>query len=226
MKIVVCAILVPLCAVLARFYLRAGWRGEAKKAFWFKGAAGLCFLVTGLVLMPDCADEAFARRVVIGLALGLLGDQLLALRLAFPKYELPYFIAGAGAFAVGHGFYLRAMFARYGFLFRCLPLLVLGLAGAVLYAKRAKTEAGELTLPGGAYIALVTFMAAVAVSAASVSPGVATVLFAVGGVCFTVSDNLLCAYCFGQRHDNKTDTAIHVTYYLAQLCIAWSLLFI
>lgn len=64
------------------------------------------------------------------------------------------------------------------------------------------------------------------ISAATVSVGAATLLFAVGGVMFPISDSILSAYSFGPDNHFGLNIGVHATYYLAQICIAWSLAFV
>ena len=54
----------------------------------------------------------------------------------------------------------------------------------------------------------------------------ATLLFAVGGVMFPISDSILSAYSFGPDKHFGLNIGVHATYYLAQICIAWSLAFV
>ena len=56
-------------------------------------------------------------------------------------------------------------------------------------------------------------------------PGIATVLFALGGVLFVISDTILSCHCFGTAKDPVYNRWVHYTYYAAQLLIAWSLAF-
>ena len=68
-------------------------------------------------------------------------------------------------------------------------------------------------------------MAASACTAAVKAPGVSTLLMALGAVGFVLSDNMLCAYCFGEDRRFGLNWLIHISYYGAQLCIAWSIFF-
>ncbi len=43
------------------------------------------------------------------------------------------------------------------------------------------------------------------------------------GLCFSVSDCILCVYCYGSRRTDGMNAAIHATYYAAQMLIAWSI---
>ena len=82
-----------------------------------------------------------------------------------------------------------------------------------------------MQVPGMIYMAVVAFMGALAVSVAIHAPGVSTLLFAIGGVLFIISDNILCAYSFGSERRFGANIGIHATYYAAQMLIAWSIFF-
>ena len=151
------------CAVSGRFFLRAGRREEYGKAFLLKGLTGLCFVVLGALNFVLCTDRIFGVRVLCGLCLGLLGDQLLALRFVYREKHDQFFSLGAAVFAVGHGLYLAALFGHdKGVLPAALPFLAAGLLASWLYQRAKKTDAGNLQLPACLYIALVVFMGSVA----------------------------------------------------------------
>lgn len=213
------------CADFGHLYMRATRKKDYKSAFWRKGLAGLCFIGAGVCLALRCVDGRFARLVVAGLCFGLLGDQLLALRFEYCKEQHDLvFALGALAFSVGHVWYLLALYGRDGGLFRSsLPVLVLGMALSALYARLRRIDPGKFRVAGVIYIGLVIFMAATACALAGRSFSAGTLLFAVGGVCFAVSDNLLCARSFGRARSEPVNSAIHITYYAAQLLFAWSL---
>ena len=228
-----------LCAALCRVYLECCRVKDHKKAFWYKGAAGLCFVLLGLMgtsgsvkcaLSPGayCSSVSadFARMIAAGLGLGLMGDQLLALRFIYGKYETQFFAAGTLSFAFGHILYICALSMRApGILVTGLAIGLAALAVSVVFNCRKDTNAGKMQAPGMLYMAIVAFMGALAVSVAIHAPGVSTLLFAVGGVLFIISDNILCAYSFGSERRFGANIGIHATYYAAQLLIAWSVFF-
>ena len=43
---------------------------------------------------------------------------------------------------------------------------------------------------------------------------------------FPISDSILSAYSFGPDKHFGLNVGVHATYYLAQICIAWSLAFV
>lgn len=212
------------CACFGYLYMRSGRRKDYRQAFWRKGLAGLCFVAAGVCLTTVCGDKRFAQFVVAGLCFGLLGDQLLALRFENEKRHDLMFALGALAFSVGHVWYVAALCGRVSGLVRpALPLFVLGFAASALYARLRRIEPGRYRLAALGYIGLVVFMAAMACSLAVRSFSAGTLLFAAGGISFTVSDNLLCARSFGGAKGPAVNNAIHISYYAAQLLFAWSL---
>ncbi len=214
------------CGAFMALFLRAFEREAYRRAVWLKGLASLCFVTLGLLFCRISGDR-FSKLVLGGLHLGLLGDVLLALRYVYAQRHDPLFLAGALSFAVGHALYLTALFGSgapaWGV---TLAFLAMGLAASAVYSKKRRVDAGRFQAAGMGYIALVVFLAAVACAVAVRRGSVGALLFALGGVNFAVSDNLLCAYCYGSARRTSVNWAVHVTYYAAQLLIAWSILWI
>ena len=100
---VACGLLLSAgCASCGKRFVGACEDTRYRRAFWLKGAAGLCFLAMGLLAAEKCANPDFAWRVCLGLFLGLVGDELLALRFIYTDKHNEFFSAGAASFAVGH----------------------------------------------------------------------------------------------------------------------------
>lgn len=211
------------CAGFGHVFLRAGRAGEYRRAFWLKGLAGLCFVAVGLLAASRCGDARRAWLVPGGLILGLLGDELLALRFVWPERHDKMFLLGALAFSLGHVLYLLALLPGGAVPQAAWPVFALGLLASFFYARHMRVDFGRFLLPGVVYIALVVFLAAVSCGAAASSLGIGALLFALGGLCFAVSDNLLCARSFGDAERDAVNRALHISYYAAQLLIAWSL---
>lgn len=215
------------CILFAVFFMKACRRENHRLALLLKGLAAVCFVLLGLFLRPHSANQSYAQLLILGLILGFCGDELLALRFLVPKIHDLIFAVGAVTFAVGHVFYMKALF-DLGVIAPLTLILVLipGLLLAWLYGKKQGSHAGPLHLAALLYIGLVIFMGAVSVTAAIHAPQPATVLFALGGICFACSDNILVAYCFGKQSNWSQNIWVHITYYAAQLVIAWSILLI
>lgn len=215
------------CAVFARFFMKAYKQKNFGKAFWRKGAAAACFVLVAMLLLPGSGNPTYAKLLLVGLVLGLCGDELLALRFMVPRFHDLFFAAGASIFGVGHFFYMKALFDLGGIRPGCLiPVFLVGLLLAYLYGRKRQSNAGPLQFAAVAYMTLVVLMGAVTISAFVANPEPALMLFALGGVCFGVSDNVLLASCYGNRRSWDMNIIVHVTYYAAQLLIAWSILLI
>lgn len=213
------------CLSCMRSFMAAS-RAEAHgRAFWYKGAASLCFLLLGLTASLRCGDGAYAWKLLPGLFLGLVGDQLLALRFLRPARHDAWFSAGAAAFALGHGLYIWAAFQRGASLPLTLGLFALLFLGSWGYGQKNWLRSCPMKAGALIYVALVTFMGAAAFAAAGAAPGASTVLMALGGLGFVLSDNVLCAYSFGENRPFALNWLVHISYYAAQLCIAWSIFF-
>lgn len=207
--------------------MKAYKQDKYTRAFWLKGAAAVCFVLLALLLRPASGNQSYAKLLLIALVLGLCGDELLALRFVVPKLHDLLFAAGAGVFAVGHFFYMKALFDLGGIRLGVLiPIFLVGAAVAYLYGKKHASNAGPLQFAGVAYMVLVIFMGAVSISAFLAAPSIALLLFALGGVCFGCSDNILFAFCYGNRRTWNMNILVHITYYAAQMLIAWSILLI
>lgn len=215
------------CVLFAVFFMSAYRRENHRLAILLKGLAAVCFILLGVFLRPHSANQSYAGLVILGLILGFFGDELLALRFLVPKLHDLLFAAGAVTFAVGHVFYMKALF-DLGVIAPLTLILVLvpGLLLAWLYGKNQGSHAGPLQPAALLYMGLVIFMGSVSVTAAIHATQPATVLFALGGICFACSDNILLAYCFGKKSNWNQNVWIHITYYAAQLFIAWSILLI
>lgn len=214
------------CVIFARLFMKAYKVENFARAFWLKGAAAVCFVLLAAILRPAAGNQSYAKLLLIALILGLCGDELLALRFMVPKLHDLLLAAGAGTFAVGHFFYMKALYDLGGIRLAVLiPVFLAGLLVAYLYGKKHQSNAGPLQAAGVGYMVLVIFMGAVTVSAFVAAPSVPLLLFALGGVCFGCSDNILFAFCFGNRRTWDMNVWVHITYYAAQLLIAWSIAF-
>ena len=224
---VVLAVLLSLgCVLSARFFLGAYSEENFIKAFWLKGAAAVFFVAVGAVLLWVKGMTVYTGLTLGGLFLGLLGDQLLAMRLIHRCYHDLFFTVGAASFAVGHFLYMAALHNTGTVkIFVVLPVLFAAMLISYVYGKKNGTDFGEKTITAVAYICVVLLMASVAICVAVRTVSVAGFLFALGGILFSVSDNILCAYCYGKKPVWKMNRDLHIAYYGAQLAIAWSILF-
>ena len=133
-----------LCLAFGTAYDILCQKERYRSAFWVKGLAGLCFIAVALALTMIQPQMEFPRWIVFGLVLGLIGDQLLALRRLQPERHDAFFALGMLAFAAGHVMYLIAMLQLdSGAWLFALVLLAFAYAAAAWYLmKRAVEELG------------------------------------------------------------------------------------
>ena len=214
------------CLSLMGRFMQVTRRGQALGAMFFKGAASLCFVAVGLLGLLRLGDPAFGWKTLAGLILGFCGDELLAMRFIREEKHDLYFSLGAVSFSLGHVLFIWAAIERAGrFSLLTLPILALLLLFSWLYARKKESHAGDMHLNAVLYICLVCCMGAVACAAATVRPDLSSLCFALGGLGFAVSDNILCAHYFGNDRRFLLNWLIHISYYGAQLLIAWSIFF-
>lgn len=207
------------------------WNPERTRRLpvWTKLVMIAAVLVIGgiewLVLARGAAAEPYARWIFLGLLVGALGDLVLAD--VFP-IEHPL-IPGMGLFAVGHIFYLLAIFYLRGILypggFVSIALIVIPslFAAALLWEFLVHNPQGSPQLNTAAffYAMLIT----VTTVFAAYFPVRSQIMFLLGTgmVLFLISDMLLSQAAI--RH--KGFTAIHdivwIVYSTGQLLIALSI---
>lgn len=214
------------CLSLMNRFMQVSRRKEPIRALWYKGAASLCFVAVGLLGLVRSGDWDYAWKLAAALFLGFCGDELLAMRFIREGKHNLYFSLGAVAFSLGHILFIWAAIQRSGgFSPWSLLILALLLLCSWLYARRKESHAGDMHINALLYICLVCFMGAVTCAAAAAKPDLSSALFALGGLCFVVSDNILCAHYFGNDQRFLLNWLIHISYYGAQLLIAWSIFF-
>ena len=216
-------LLIPLCLILAGFFLLQEKREKYVSAVVLKGLASLCFVLLGLLLRDGSQT---AKLIVIGLVLGCIADVLLNLRWVFKEKGQLIFLVGILVFLSGHVFYLAAI----------LPLssnwIVCFLIGAALTAllmawifKRI-TAKKAFKIFGVFYIGAIVLLNCVAFGNLMGSPSVFTALFAAGAVFFLVSDIVLILNTFGSESRHSLRVTNIALYYVGQLLIALSLRFL
>ncbi len=148
---------------------------------------------------------------------GFLGDVLL-----LAPERRGRFLAGLGAFLLGHLFYAGALAERGG-LPPLLPGVLLAtallLAGILAYVSLQKAL-GEMRVPVIAYLAVILGMAFFALSLLLAGRTAGSLLAAVGSVCFILSDYLLARSLFLREAEPSRDFFVMLFYLAAQCCLA------
>ena len=212
-----------LCLCLAALFIWTEKKENYMGAVILKGLASLCFVFVGV--MAGNGGQ-LAKLIVTGLLLGCIADVLLNLRWVFPKKGQLIFLVGILVFLGGHVVYLDAV----------LPMAdnwaVCVVVGAVLTALLMKWIFSKITAKkafkifGVFYLGAIMLLNCVAVSNLVTAPSAFTGLFAVGALLFLISDIVLILNTFGPKSKFSLRVTNLSLYYIGQLLIAWSLLFV
>ena len=217
------AVISILCLCLAALFIWAEKKENYVSAVILKGLASLCFVFVGI--MAGNGSQV-AKLAVTGLALGCIADVLLNLRWVFPKKGQLIFLIGILVFLSGHVVYLAAV----------LPMaknwIVCVVVGVVLTALLMKWIFSKITAKkafkifGVFYLGAIMLLNCVAVSNLATAPSAFTGLFAAGALLFLISDIVLILNTFGAESKFSLRVTNLSLYYIGQLLIAWSLLFV
>ena len=212
-----------LCLCLAALFMWTEKKENYLGAVILKGLASLCFVLVGV--MAGNGGQ-LAKLIVTGLLLGCVADVLLNLRWVFPKKGQLIFLVGILVFLGGHVVYLAAV----------LPMAdnwaVCVVVGVVLTALLMKWIFSKITAKkafkifGVFYLGAIMLLNCVAVSNLMTAPSAFTGLFAAGALLFLISDIVLILNTFGQKSKFSLRVTNLSLYYIGQLLIAWSMLFV
>ena len=214
-------------ALLETVFIMQSYRRRCVRSVIFKTLASACFVLLAMQCIRIRGTSDYARLVFWGLVCGLLGDALLALRFLWKKTHDVFFIAGTLAFFAGHIFYILAILKLAPDAWQyAIPLALIALGVAGFYSNAKQVKAGKILPLGIIYIGEVLFVAACALSGALQTSSRALFLFFIGGLCFSLSDNMLVVLSFGTNDNPYRNAVLHVLYYMAQVFIAVSILFL
>ena len=212
-----------LCLCLAALFMWTEKKENYMGAVILKGLASLCFVFVGV--MAGNGGQ-LAKLIVTGLLLGCVADVLLNLRWVFPKKGQLIFLVGILVFLGGHVVYLAAV----------LPMAdnwaVCVVVGVVLTALLMKWIFSKITAKkafkifGVFYLGAIMLLNCVAVSNLMTAPSAFTGLFAAGALLFLISDIVLILNTFGPKSKFSLRVTNLSLYYIGQLLIAWSMLFV
>lgn len=194
-----------------------------------KGLASVFFVVLGVysLVTNSIVSSNVPTLVVIGLALGLIGDVCLNLRFVFTKIGSKIFLAGVAAFLAGHILYLCGI-CQGAQADVWWAVLIGAIIAAVILLIIFKVLDVKLSYKifGIVYIGAVIIMTAIAVYNVILDPSTFHILYAIGANAFSISDVVLIFNSFGPN----PKFALRITnlsfYYIGQILIALSIMFL
>lgn len=195
---------------------------------FLKNATSIFFILTAVCgIVKNSASWKYGLLIVVGLVFGMLGDIYLDQKWVYPKDMKQYLYAGFICFGIGHLFYIPALVttAHISMKLMIIPVIVgvVVAVGNLLLEKPMKQKFGQYKAIVTVYSFILAAMVATAVVAAFVSKHSAFIVYAIGSVLFLVSDLVLSPMYFGEGKNTPTNFIVnHVTYYLGQYMIAFS----
>lgn len=195
---------------------------------FLKNAVSIFFILTAAVgLIQNKTRVEYGVLILVGLAFGMLGDIYLDQKWVYPSDMKKYLYAGFVSFGIGHLFYIPAMVRAAGIELKWLLIPVAAgvvvAVGNLLLEKPMKQNFGEYKAIVTVYGFILAFMAATAVTCAVLTGEKTFFVFAAGGVFFLLSDLILSPMYFGEGKNTPMNFILnHVTYYLGQYLIAFS----
>jgi uncharacterized membrane protein YhhN len=226
--------LLALWAMLLLGSVAASFYSGQKTASWLRLTSSLTLVVATwswyLLVRATPAVAEFALLLALGMTFGMLGDLLLAETLPVEQG----FLAGIGAFALGHIAYIAAILSLTPHMQWAIVgiALLVGLAGWYLVVVRGGTTKGNATegiatkdamalrvaaLP---YALLLSTTVGVAAGLAIQTP--AFLPLAVGAALFLISDLLVAGERFGSVRFPHFDDVVWLTYGPAQMLIVYA----
>ena len=218
------------------FCLLFSWfRGEKANVFSLvlKTAASLCFVLCAAFALITLSSTGFGLLVLVGLVFGLVGDILLDLKIMYPEQSQEYFNFGTISFALGHFFYFMAcvLYTKVALPGHLWWNILISIGAAAILTLLIMLSSKKMGLTFGksigfviGYSVILTFMVSFSVSIAIFVPEFWIV--AIGMILFFLSDLVLSMQYFGDKSQKIWIWVNHILYYLAQISIAISILYI
>lgn len=137
-------LLIAAGAILETLFIMQSYRRRNVASIILKTTASLLFVLLGIHCTRLRGQSVYALYVVIGLALGMLGDLLLALRYLSKKTHDLCFVSGTLAFFAGHVLYILAVLTAAPRAWTyAIPITLVALAVAGFYSHAMEVKAGE-----------------------------------------------------------------------------------
>lgn len=215
--------LIPFCLILAALFIFQEKQENYTAAVILKGLASLCFVVFGLSISDG---SSMSRLITAGLMLGCVADVLLNLRFVLKEAGQIVFLVGILVFLSGHIAYLMAVMplAQHRFTYVIIALVLTALLMKWIFTKIEAKRAFKIF--GIFYIGAIVLLNVVAIGNLIFEPDTFRMIFAAGALLFLISDIVLILNTFGPEQKFVLRVTNLSLYYIGQILIALSLLFL
>lgn len=207
-------------------------KGFSVKNVLFKSVSSLCYLLTAVfALINNPVAYTYGSLIIMGGALGLVGDICLDLKGVYRQHESTYLKAGFIFFLVGHIFYSSAVVIqtemKWWIVLVCAISSVAVSFGNIFVSKLMKVHFGAYRKIVFTYVCFLAMTMILSIVAAVMSGFEKKyVVLSIGAICFTLSDAVLSNTFFGRGKDKGYHLFInHFLYYAGQYLIAASVMF-
>ena len=197
---------------------------------FIKNAISAFFIITAVIaVLQNPTQYKYGVLILAGLVFGMLGDIYLDQKWVYPEDDKKYLYAGFISFAIGHLFYIPAIYitAEIPLKYIWIPIAFGAFVSAfvLISEKPTKQHFGEFKITVMLYGLIVAGMAGTSMLAAFYTKQPTFICCAIGGVMFLLSDLILSPMYFGPKEkNNPTNFFInHLTYYIAQYLLAFSI---
>ena len=219
-------ILLVLCLIFVSTFLYQEYKEKFVSAAILKGLASLCFVILGII---NSNGSSLAKLIVSGLIFGFVADILLNLRHVFKEKGKLVFLVGILVFLIGHIIYLVAVIPLTNNILSCIVLAVVLTALLMMWIFTKITAEKAFKIFGIVYIGAIVLLNVVAISNMLLIPNFNlkfTKIFALGAALFLISDIVLILNTFGPESKESFRITNIGLYYIGQMLIATSLLFL
>ena len=208
------------------------------KSLVLKAIASICFILITCTTFYFGAGLFASMLVLAGQVFGIIGDLFLDMKYLYRKDERIHTYTGFIAFLIGHLFFIAFMTITYGTNTKIILIsLAVAIVAALLIYFVSEKLAGllykEYKLISTIYMFVLAFTMMYAILQIFMNNTgffvTTKILFAIGLVFFMLSDLVLAMIYFTPEDKMNTPLMVRVNlslYYIAQICISVSLLFI
>ncbi len=222
-------ILLGFAIIMAVIYITVELTQKPLISLYVKALASLSFIILGTYRLLNDVNNIpeFIGWILLGLASGMIGDIVLALRPLRPKEEDKLIIVfGIISFSMGHLFYLTALLMMSTFSWISLVVGLIAFTLVIVMSDIMKFDMKAARIPSYVYAFLIFFMVGQSVMAGSqLNFQTSSVLFLLGAILFGVSDLILAPIYYTDKTSKLMITLNLLAYYGAQILIALSIAF-
>lgn len=217
-----------ITCVLATIFIICRVNKSLMRSLVFKTLSGLGFVATGIVSMYIADKHSlYAILCVFGLIFGLCGDIFMQFKYFDRANYRTFLVIGMAFFALGHFAYFAAMYTISTFsIYPFIGALVMVGAALIAFNTKRFEKIGKLKVVGCFYYFFLSVIFFHAIFCHFFNDTTQSLLFLIGAAFFFVSDTVLSFIYFGGANRRRFTVINLTTYYIAQLAIALSILFI